>query len=276
VRGARVNIEDDAAPCTPEVFTYSGQGLELLKWLPAISLPLIGSVMTVARRDRFLSETFGALVAMAILLLFFLTFGALVSLMRSDLVIDDQGITRILCGKTVQVIRWDNIKLIKAEPVNVPGLSARLFAIYRKVNPKFTLLRGTKVDDRIQGAPRLVELLDSYATKHSIEIKVRTWPNGKLVQVDHLVRRPRDSEAGSSGVPVISDPLIETPRERRGRLLAVGFPIIGALVIGIILTILVPGGTPQSFRSYVAPYAFSDVSLGRRSMGPKRNCPCTT
>jgi hypothetical protein len=120
---------------------------------------------------------------------FVLLGGAVLLFGRSDVVTDDQGISRRLFGWTWQTVLWTNIRLITAFPVTGGyGYTARAFNIFPSVRPKVRLMPSGKMmfTDKMSDASRLVELLNHYASIHGIKIEIRDSLMGSLKPASRL------------------------------------------------------------------------------------------
>ena len=99
---------------------------------------------------------------------------------QSDIIIDDQGISRRLFWITWRSIRWDNIQVIKTFHVVAQGFrpkSVRAFAIYPSVKlpGKLTLPGSGSIafTEGFENIGQLIELINYYATKYEIKIEIQ-------------------------------------------------------------------------------------------------------
>jgi hypothetical protein len=108
---------------------------------------------------------------------------------QTDIEIDDDGLSRILCGHVWQRMLWDDVRLISAFPVSRGnGSTQRAFNIFPIVNPTPRLSPSGKMmfNDKIENVSRLVELLNHHAQQHGIKIEVRDTVLGERKQVAKL------------------------------------------------------------------------------------------
>jgi hypothetical protein len=163
------------------VFCFKGQLYFLIAAYAISGLFLfLGLAIETGRQG---TVTFGEPIMFGGFLLFSIL-GTISFLDQSDIVVDDQGISRCILGWPWKKIRWDNVRLITAFPVSGgPGYSARAFNIFPIVKPQFRLLPSGKIlfNDKVQNASTLVELLNQYALKHGIKIETRDtlWSDRK-------------------------------------------------------------------------------------------------
>lgn len=108
---------------------------------------------------------------------------------QSDIVIDDQGISRRFFGKKWQTIRWDNVQVIKTFPVGARGFPTKIiraFTICPTVQPLGISYRSGKIGltDGFENMEQLIELLNHYVSKYEIKIEVQS--NGVTALVTRL------------------------------------------------------------------------------------------
>ena len=179
-----MNSQNINAINNPAIFKFEGQYLVILWFFIVICILGFLGVAIIKR-----GVGFGGGMFLLISVSFILFITGLLLTGRSDVVVDDQGISRCLLGKTWQTIRWENARLITAFPVS-GGRSymARGFNIYPIVKPQFSLMPSGKMvfNDKVGDAPKLVELLNYYSSKHGIRIEIRDTLLGKLTQVNRL------------------------------------------------------------------------------------------
>jgi hypothetical protein len=173
-------------PTREESFRFSGRLLAILIWM-GIALCFIGT-LTFIRVQQPGAPT-GGITVLVMSISFVLLVGAVLLFGNSDVVIDEQGISRRLFGWTWQTVRWTNIRLITAFPVSGGyGYTARGFNIFPSVRPTVRLMPSGKMwfTDKISNAPRLVELLNHYASSQSIKIEIRDSLIGSLKSASRL------------------------------------------------------------------------------------------
>jgi hypothetical protein len=151
-----------------EIFVFKGQTL-VLAWLLA-TIGVLGFLGNLIARQNLFKGSLFLLLTLTITLLV----GALMLAGRSDVIIDDQGISRRIFGKTWQRMDWDNIRLIRAFPVSGGGgYSAQAYNIYPKVRPRFAVLPAGKMSftDKMTNSTQFIEHLHRFASAHSIRIE---------------------------------------------------------------------------------------------------------
>jgi hypothetical protein len=132
---------------------------------------------------------FGYAVLLALLSLFLTAVLCIAITGSSDIIIDEQGISRRLFGKVWRTIHWDNIEIIKTFHVVAQGFrpkSVRAFTIY----PTGVLFGwsylsgGIGFSENFMNMERLIGLINLYAAKHNIKIEVQA--NGMRTPATHL------------------------------------------------------------------------------------------
>lgn len=179
-----MNIQDDIAPGTQAIFEFKGKFLVLI-WLCAVICitGFLGISLIMSGGSS------GRVIFLLISCLFLFAVSGLLLHGRSDVVIDENGISRRLFDKTWQTIRWENVRLITAFPVSGgSGYKARAFNIFPVIKPRIRLFPSGKMffDDKLENAPRLVELLNYYVIKYGIKTETRDSLLGKLTPSTHL------------------------------------------------------------------------------------------
>jgi hypothetical protein len=172
-----------AATCG-ESFRFPGR-LWVILWT-GLALTFIGVLTFIRIRQPGATGGIGVLVTS---ISFVLLLGAVLLFGRSDVVIDDQGISQRLFGWTWKAVCWRNVRLITAFPVSGGyGYTARAFNIFPLVRPHFRLMPSGKMmfTDKISDSPRLVDLLNQYASSHVIKIEIRDSLAGSLKPASRL------------------------------------------------------------------------------------------
>lgn len=121
-------------------------------------------------------------------LIYFLLAGVAIAA-QSDILIDDQGISRRLLGKTWRTIQWSDIKVIWTFPVTAKGFQSKAgkgFAIYTSVKPIGIsyLSGGIGFTDGFENMDQLIELINHYVSKHGIKIEIQA--NGVKTPANRL------------------------------------------------------------------------------------------
>jgi|SRR5271157_1591670 len=104
---------------------------------------------------------------------------------KSNIVVDDQGISRTLFGWTWQTMRWDNVRFIRVVPTYDPALrkKVRTISLYPRTKPKVRLLPWTAMwfTDQAIDAGRLIAMINHYTALH--RIKIESIDSGEKVSV---------------------------------------------------------------------------------------------
>jgi hypothetical protein len=169
---------NDEASGASSAFSFAGQFLVML-WM-CVVLCIVGLLGFTWIRQAGVA---GGITFLVVSISFVLLIGFLLLAGRSDVLVDDQGISRRLFGWTWQTIQWGNVRLITAFPVfGGSGYTPRAFNIYPSVRPKVRVMPSGKMSftDKMSDAPRLIKLLNQYASSHGIKIEVRDSLAGNL------------------------------------------------------------------------------------------------
>ena len=131
----------------------------------------------------------GYALLLSFLSLFLTAFVCIAIVGSSDIIIDDQGISRRLFGKVWRTIHWDNIKIIKTFHVVAQGFrpkSVRAFTIYPTIAPiGWSYLSGSiGFTESFANVEQLIELINHYVSKHNIKIEVKV--NDMKTPATHL------------------------------------------------------------------------------------------
>jgi hypothetical protein len=175
---------NNEAPTGVKSFRFAGRLLVIL-WM-CIALCFIGVLTFI--RNRQPGAT-GGITVLVMSISFVLLVGAVLLFGRSDVVIDEKGISRRLFGWTWKTVHWPNIRLITAFPVTGGyGYTARAFNIFPSVRPTVRLMPSGKMmfTDKMSDAPRMVELLNYYASTNGIKIEIRDSLLGGLKAASRL------------------------------------------------------------------------------------------
>jgi hypothetical protein len=186
---AAVNGEKNVGANFPAVFKF--KKLPLL--CAALIIILVGDVLlgVLALADHRHDAGVGALVYLIFVFLLFGLLGSFAALQMSDILIDERGISRRLFGWKWQGLHWDSIQRIRAFVVRNMANSVRskpfrqiqVFPL-TGVEADRILLGKMVFDEQCTDLARLLELLNSFAARHSIRIEVEadgTWqPTSRL------------------------------------------------------------------------------------------------
>jgi hypothetical protein len=109
---------------------------------------------------------------------------------RSDLLIDDRGISRAIFGWVWQTIEWRNTKVIRSFPASRGEVrTSRTFAVHPLTKTGLSLtLKGIMVfNERLDGFPELLDLLNKYVRLNNIRVETSTVVyGGDWVAVESL------------------------------------------------------------------------------------------
>jgi hypothetical protein len=154
----------------PTVFTY-----KMLRWgciwFAAVNVLLICFTVVVALRNTWAY----AIQGFAVLAPIFWFLGVVVIVTASDVVVDDQGISRRLFGFTWKRIRWGNARLITEFLLQTPTGSTHCVNVFPIVKPRFRILPSGKISfsEKMERAPELLQILRQYASRYGIETKFK-------------------------------------------------------------------------------------------------------
>ena len=101
-------------------------------------------------------------------------FGIITIRGTSDVVVDDQGISRTFFGMTWQSFQWDSVERLVVRRVMDPssnfGKTIRAFVLYQK-NRRRRLLSGMSFLENAEKMPDLIRFLNHYIARHKIQIE---------------------------------------------------------------------------------------------------------
>lgn len=157
-------------------FKYEGLAL-LVAWGITVLLVSIFlatfALMHVAAHDSLMRP----IVFLIVSSIFILLITWLLITSRSDLLIDDRGISRAIFGWTWQTIEWRNTKVVRSFPASRrDGCTSRTFAVHPLTRTGLSLtLKGIMVfNERLDGFPELLDLLNKYISLNSIRVETST------------------------------------------------------------------------------------------------------
>lgn len=154
----------------PETFVFKGKLLVLAWLLACVAIfGFLGDV--VARQNPFEGGVF-----LVLTLAFTLLMGALILVDRSDVIVDEQAISRRLFGVIWQRMEWRNIRVIRTFHVSATGgYTAQAYNLYPKVKARFAFLPGGKMSftDKMTNAPQFFGHLRRMASEYGINIESR-------------------------------------------------------------------------------------------------------
>jgi hypothetical protein len=170
-----IHKQSGDASRTSAVFKYQGQVYFFIALLAVDSLFLfMGFAVEEGKRIRQESFSSSDLFFMGLLLIFFLL--QLPNLRsRSDIVVDDQGISRRFLGCTWQTIRWDNIRVILSFQLldSLDQKSHRQISICPAARSLFRLTPSSAMgfDDQVVNMSELIEVMNRHITQYKINIE---------------------------------------------------------------------------------------------------------
>lgn len=119
----------------------------------------------------------------------FALIGAFVLVSSSDVVIDDNGVSRRLFKVVWKHLYWDNILVITALPVSEGnGKTVRAFNIFPRVKPRFRLLPSGKTffTEGAGDVASIVSILNFHAQKNGIRLEAGETVGSTLKPVPRL------------------------------------------------------------------------------------------
>jgi len=160
----------------PKVFKFDGlYGNGFL--IVVLPLLLVSIGVSEFFRGHYRSDLI--LLAMAC---FFLTLGYVQILVKADIRVDDEWISRFAFGRLIQRVRWKNIKIIKV--FDEFGGSGRGYNIYpiESKNSGLGLSRKLAFDDGMRNPREFARIMNLYICEHNIKIEsvtkgVKTFPS---------------------------------------------------------------------------------------------------
>jgi hypothetical protein len=175
-----VNI---AGPALPAIFKFAGQTPTRIALCVLALWWAFFCVIWIRRGGSASGATF-----LLISLLFVLLISGLTLTSQSDVVIDDQGISKRLFGVTLRTIRWDNVREVRV--FQLKGIYAekmiRALAIYPAVGPKGNLSSIGKlvIRERFEKMDLMIEMMNHYISKYGIRIVIEA--DGSSTVASHL------------------------------------------------------------------------------------------
>jgi hypothetical protein len=110
-------------------------------------------------------------LSVAVLLLFL---GLIFLIGKSDIIIDDDGISRALFGKTIQVVPWIDVQRVVVYPVRAAGVSRGVTAYNIVASPSSSKRsNGRKIyfNDQSTDLTALIDFLNIFIVKHQIRVE---------------------------------------------------------------------------------------------------------
>jgi hypothetical protein len=165
-------------------FTNSDRAL-VLAILFVVFIGLITTGAVIFERHQL---TPGVAIFLWSVLWWFIAIGTAYGLNNSDLLVDDDGLARIVLGKPGQRIGWSDVALIReySQASRADGQIRHFVRVYPRKSslPRFRLLGSMLISDRIDSFDELVSAMNTYISKHSIHVETNVnglWqPCGKL------------------------------------------------------------------------------------------------
>jgi hypothetical protein len=119
----------------------------------------------------------------------------------SDIVVDDESISRRLYGWVWKRMRWDNISRIKSFEVYVEadGVRSTAYNIFPIVKDRLRLFPSGKIAFRstVDGIDELLEIINKHAYEHHVLLQTKI--DGKVITVSQLTytsSNPRKTRVG--------------------------------------------------------------------------------
>lgn len=165
---------DEKLPrCARTSFVYEGLVL-LVAWGITVMLMTVAlgtyALMHVQTREALIRPMVFLIASSVFILL--ITWVLVAS--RSEVLIDDRGISRAIFGWIWQTIEWRNTKVIRSFPTSRgDGRVSRTFAVHPLTRPGFSLtLKGIMVfNERLDNFPELLALLNKYIRLNDIHVE---------------------------------------------------------------------------------------------------------
>ena len=175
-----------------EILTRAGTSqrftFKMLPWL-CLWLVTIETMIVLLAVAVFMREPgSGALIYLGVIAAVLGFLGWLTIRGNSDIVINDQTISRVVYGKIWQQFRWDEMDRVvirkTIDPDSNRGKTIRVFALYkRKRDGQFLSPWGIIIVEKGNNVVELIALLNLYIQKHGI--KIVSLIDGEKI-VDHL------------------------------------------------------------------------------------------
>jgi hypothetical protein len=148
------------------VFSFEGQAL-ICVFLGGVLVlgGLLGGIV-------FSQEGLSGMLVVAGMALPFLIVGPIALVGKSQLLIDDEKISRRLFGVVIQTLRWDNVRLVRSFPQGVGGTMRRGVNILAKKAVKGNLYPISRIVfiENPENA-ELISVLNHYVNLYGIEVE---------------------------------------------------------------------------------------------------------
>lgn len=178
---------DMGRPASPgaKVFKYK----RLLRYRTHSILLLVGAMVFVGALGVMWGRKLSDAMPFFALFSLFILYKAVTLLGgASDIVVDDEAISRRLYGWVWKRMRWDNISRIKTFEVYVQADGGRSTAcnIFPIVKDRLRLLPSGKIAFRstVDGIDELLDIINKHASEH--HVLMHTKINNKLITVSQL------------------------------------------------------------------------------------------
>ena len=172
----------------PVVFKYKNF---VLLFIAACLFVVMGWVFScLLLKDAIARETgLGYGVLQSLLSLFLTVVFCTAIAGSSDIIIDENGISRRIFGKVWRTIQWGNIKIVKTFHVIALGFRSkriRAFVVCPSSVPSGWSYLSSRITftENFVNVEQLIELINHYISKHNIKIEVQT--NGVKTAATHL------------------------------------------------------------------------------------------
>lgn len=150
-----------------KIFIFKFDGLYGNAFL-IIVLPML--LFFIGVREFLRGHYLGDLV-LAVAICFFLTLGYFQVMVKADIAIDDEWISRYAFGKLIQRVRWDSIDEIRL--FDKFGGSGYGYNIYpaRNKNYRFGLNRKLAFSDEMQNPDGFIHIMNKYVARYNVRIE---------------------------------------------------------------------------------------------------------
>lgn len=133
-----------------------------------VMLPLL--FLSIGVRECFHGDYFGALALVAAAC-FFLTLGYFQILVKADIIVDNEWISRFAFGRLIQRIRWSNVKLIKIfGQFGGLGVGYNIYPIENR-NSGLGFNRKLAFGDGMRNPDEFINIMNACIAKYNIKIE---------------------------------------------------------------------------------------------------------
>jgi len=92
---------------------------------------------------------------------------------KSDIVIDENAISRVFLGKNLQSIEWSDVQRIVVFPIRGPGVSRNVnsYNVIEKTSGKKKILRKIYFVDQYTDLTELIRVMNFFIAKYNIKVE---------------------------------------------------------------------------------------------------------